>query len=344
VRARGPPAIEWADVNVTKGPMSSTVSILSVLEARHRIAPHVRRTPLVRSRWLSRATGAEVWLKLENLQRSNAFKVRGAFNAALRLAESGARPTLITASAGNHGRGLAEAAATAGMPCVVFTPSDAPRAKLEAIEAAGARLDASYASYDLAEQAATRYAADTGGHFLSAYNHPDVIAGGGTVGLEMLEDQPRLEVVVVPMGGGGLISGIGVALSALAPACRLVGVEASASRAFAVARRHGRITTIQVEPTIADGLCGNLEPGAATFDYVQRHVHDIVAVEEPAIVAAVGDVAGHEHLIVEGAAAVGVAAVAGGQAGDVRGKTVGIVLTGGNIDRRRLADCLNAAG
>ena len=129
------------------------------------------------------------------------------------------------------------------MPCVVFTPSDAPRTKLDAIQAAGARLDASYRNYDAAEAAAKDYAASTGGCFISPYTHPDVIAGGGTVALEMLEDQPRLDVVVVPMGGGGLISGIGVALSQLAPACRLVGVEADASEAFgdgAAPRPHHR--------------------------------------------------------------------------------------------------------
>ena len=158
------------------------------------------------------------------------------------------------------------------MPCVVFTPSDAPRTKLDAIEAAGARLEASYRNYDAAESAAKDYAASTGGCFISPYTHPDVIAGGGTVALEMIEDQPRLDVVVVPMGGGGLISGIGVALAEIAPACRLVGVEAEASEAFGTARRHGRITEIDPQPTIADGLGGNLEPGAVTFDYVQRHV------------------------------------------------------------------------
>jgi threonine dehydratase len=320
--------------------MSSTVSIIAVLEARRRIAPHVRRTPLVRSAWLSRATGADVWLKLESQQRSNAFKVRGAFNAALSLAERGERPTLVTASAGNHGRALAEAAATAGMPCVVFTPSDAPRTKLDAIQAAGARLDASYRNYDAAESAAKDYAASTGGCFVSPYTHPDVIAGGGTVALEMIEDQPRLDVVVVPMGGGGLISGIGVALSGIAPACRLVGVEAEASEAFGTARRHGRITAIDPQPTIADGLGGNLEPGAVTFDYVERHVHEIVAVAEASILGAIGDLAGHDHQIAEGAAAVGPAALASGRIPDVAGKTIGVVLTGANIDRARLARCL----
>jgi threonine dehydratase len=320
--------------------MSSTVSIIAVLEARRRIAPHVRRTPLVRSAWLSRATGADVWLKLENQQRTNAFKVRGAFNATLRLAESGERPTLVTASAGNHGRALAEAAAAAGMPCVVFTPSDAPRTKLDAIAAAGAQLHASCRNYDAAEIAAMDYAKSTSARFVSPYTHPDVIAGGGTVALEMIEDQPRLDVVVVPMGGGGLISGIGVALSAIAPGCRLVGVEAEASQAFGTARRHGRITTIDPQPTIADGLGGNLEPGAVTFDYVQRHVQEIVAVAEASILDAIGDLAGHDHQIAEGAAAVGPAALASGRIPGIAGKTVGVVLTGANIDRARLKACL----
>ena len=318
----------------------STVTLTAVYAARRRIAPHVRRTPFVHSRWLSRLTGADVWLKLESQQRSHAFKVRGAFNAALTLAEAGERHALVTASAGNHGRALAEAAATTGMSCVVFTPADAPRAKLDAIEAAGARLEATFRNYDAAEIAAKDYAARTGGRFISPYTNPDVIAGGGTVALEMIEDMPALDVVVVPMGGGGLISGIGVVLATAAPGCRLVGVEAEASCAFATARRHGRITEIDPQPTIADGLGGNLEPGAVTFDYVERHVHDIVAVAEPAIVAAVGDLATYDHQIAEGAAAVGPAALASAPAGDLRGRTVGVVLTGANIDRARLAACL----
>jgi threonine dehydratase len=320
--------------------MSDTVSIIAVLEARRRIAPHVRRTPLVRSAWLSRATGADVWLKLENQQRTNAFKVRGAFNAALCLAGRGERPALVTASAGNHGRALAEAAAATGMSCIVFTPSDAPRTKLDAIEAAGARLDASFRNYDAAEIAAKDYAASTGACFISPYTHPDVIAGGGTVAVEMIEDQPRLDVVVVPMGGGGLISGIGVALSAMAPGCRLIGVEAEASEAFGTARRHGRITTIDPQPTIADGLGGNLDPDTVTFDYVQRYVPEIVAAAEASILGAIADLAGHDHQIAEGAAAVGPAALASGRIADIAGKTVGVVLTGANIDRARLKACL----
>jgi threonine dehydratase len=142
------------------------------------------------------------------------------------------------------------------------------------------------------------------------------------------------------MGGGGLISGIGVALSQLAPECRLVGVEAEASEAFGAARRHGRITEIDPQPTIADGLGGNLEPGAVTFDYVQRHVREIVAVAEASIVGAIGELAGHDHQIAEGAAAVGPAALASGRIRDLAGRTVGVVVTGANIDRVRLKTCL----
>jgi threonine dehydratase len=336
--------------------MDSTVSILAVQEARRRIAPHVRHTPLVRSTWLSKATGADVWLKLETLQPTSAFKVRGAFNAALRLLEeqglkeerdrggnapaNGHGAVLVTASAGNHGMALATAAAAAGLPCVVFTPADAPKVKLDKISAAGAQLFAASRNYDDAERAAKEYAAATGGRFISPYTHPDVIAGGGTVACELLEDVPRLDAVVVPMGGGGLISGIGVALASLAPACRLIGVEAAANAVFFGSRAAGHIVEIPVEATIADGLGGNLEPGAVTFDYVQRHVRDIVVVAESAIRAAIGDLAAHDHLIVEGAAAVGVAALATGAVPDIAGRTVAVVLTGANIDRARLVRCL----
>jgi len=331
--------------------MDPTVSILAVREARRRIAPHVRHTPLVRSAWLSKATGADVWLKLETLQPTSAFKVRGAFNAAMRLKEeqdrggedtaaNGSGAAFVTASAGNHGMALATAAKAAGLPCVVFTPADAPKVKLDKIAAAGAQLFATSRNYDEAERAAKDYAAATGGRFISPYTHPDVIAGGGTVACELIEDAPALDVVVVPMGGGGLISGIGVALSGLAPGCRLVGVEAAANAVFFGSRAAGRIVEIPVGPTIADGLGGNLEPGAVTFDYVQRHVRDIVVVPEDAIRAAIGDLAAHDHLIVEGAAAVGVAALATNSVLDLAGRTVAVVLTGANIDRARLAACL----
>src|SRR5689334_5512837 len=162
--------------------MDATVSILAVQEARRRIAPHVRRTPLVRSAWLSTAAGADVWLKLETLQPTSAFKVRGAFNAAVRLKEehdrgedataTGSGAALVTASAGNHGMALATAAKAAGLPCVVFTPADAPKVKLDKIAAAGAQLFAESRNYDEAERAAKAYAATTGGRFISPYTHP----------------------------------------------------------------------------------------------------------------------------------------------------------------------------
>jgi threonine dehydratase len=315
-----------------------------VLEARRRIATRVRRTPLVRSAWLSTLTGADVWLKLESLQRTSSFKIRGALNAALALAEQGETGDVVTASAGNHGRALAEAARDAGMRCLVFTPATAPRTKLDAIRAAGARLDATARDYDEAEAAARRHAGETGARFISPYNHPDVIAGAGTIALEILDERPEVDLVAVPVGGGGLMSGLALALRTVSPACRMVGVEASVNPAFRVARAHGRITPIPVTDSIADGLGGNLEPGSITFDLIERFVQDLVDVDEHAIAAAMADLAGEEHLVVEGAGAVSVAALTAGRVRDLAGRHVVVVISGANIDRARLASVLTDAG
>jgi threonine dehydratase len=317
-----------------------TVSLDTVRDARRRLGGRVRRTPLVHSAWLSALTRAEVWLKLETLQRTSSFKIRGALNAALALAERGGTGPLVTASAGNHGRALAEAARDAGMACVVFTPANAPRTKLDAIRAAGARLDSRARDYDEAEAAAGRHAAETGAQFISAYNHPDVIAGAGTVALEILDERPDADDVVVPVGGGGLMSGMALAIRTVSPACRMIGVEAALNPAFRVARAHARITPIPVAESLADGLGGNLEAGSITFDLVERYVQWLTDADEPSIAAAIAALAFEEHLVVEGAGAVGVAALAAGRLTGLEGRRVVVVISGANIDRARLADVL----
>ena len=300
----------------------------------------VFHTPLRRSDWLSAATGGEVFLKIETLQPTFSYKVRGAMNAVLKLAEEGAEvAALVTASAGNHGRALAYAAAMTGMRVTVFVPEDAPQTKVEAIRRAGASLRACR-DYDEAERLAKAHAAAGDPLFISPYSHPDVIAGAGTVGLEILEADPAIEMIIVPVGGGGLISGIGLASTGINQgATQVIGVEVEASSPFTRSLAAEGIVTIDVKPTLADGLAGNLDPETITFDLVRRLVSRIVLIDEEALHRAVRDLAFEEKLVVEGAGAAAVAAVASGRI-DVRQKRVAVVVSGGNIDADKLTSIL----
>ena len=317
------------------------MTLADIFRARRRIAPYVRRTPLVGSAWLSDLANADVSLKLESLQISNAFKVRGAYNAVIaRLERGGDRPTkLVTASAGNHGRALAAAAETFKLPLVVFTPADAAVTKLDAIRRHGAELRADARDYDEAEKQAKEYAAQTGADFISPYNDCDVVAGAGTVALEIFEDTPRVETLVVPIGGGGLISGMAVVAKAIAPECEVVGVEAAASCPFQTSLGAGRLVEIVPGPTLADGLAGNPDPDTITFDFIRRLVDRIVTVAEADLASAIAGLAEREHLVAEGAGAAAPAAVVGRRI-EVSGRRVVVVVSGANIDRRRLVDLL----
>jgi threonine dehydratase len=293
------------------------------------------RTPLRRSPWLSAAAGGDVFLKLETLQPTFSYKIRGAFNAVLKLAEArGEAPPLVTASAGNHGRALAHAARIAGLRLTVYVPSTAPRAKIDAIRDAGAELR-TCADYDEAEVRAREHGADGRALFVSPYAHPDVIAGAGTIGLEILEDLPDVDSIVVPVGGGGLVGGIAIAAKAISERVAIVGVEVEASQAFTKSLAAGHIVPIEVGPTLADGLAGNLDPGAITFDLVQRLVSAIVLVDERQLQEAVAGIAREERLIAEAAGAAATAAVVGGRI-DVSGRRTAVILSGGNIDLEKL--------
>jgi len=286
---------------------------------------------------LSAVTGADVFLKLEVVQPTSSYKIRGALNAALTLHESAAANVrLVTASAGNHGRALAYAAESLNLPLTVFISSDAPRSKVDAIRASGAELHFC-PNYDDAERQAKTFAAGSGAVYISPYSHPDVIAGAGTVMLEVLEDLPSPDSVVVPVGGGGLLSGIGIAAKARAPSTRVIGVEVEASHPFTESLAAGHLVAIDVGPSIADGLTGNLDPDTITFDIVRRVVDRIVVVGEEDLRRGVVGALVKEHLVIEGAAAAGLAALASGQL-DVKGQRVVAILTGANIDAEKLRD------
>jgi len=313
------------------------IALDDIEAAAARIAELVFETPLRVSEWLS-TDAADVFLKLETVQPTCSYKIRGALNAVQRFADHGATSErLVTASAGNHGRALAYAARMFDIPLVVFVPAGAPRAKLDAIARSGAELRPC-ADYDEAERQAKRFAADEGGVFISPYSHPDVIAGAGTIGIELVARQPALDAVVVPIGGGGLISGLGIAIKALSPGTRIIGVEVAASSPFTASLAAGHLVSIDVQPSLADGLTGNLDPDTVTLDIVREVVDEIVVVGEDDLRRALGGVVTEEHLVIEAAAAAGPAALL---AGKIRAKgNVAVILSGANIDKDKLADVL----
>lgn len=317
-------------------------TLADVQRARERISSRILRTPLVRSDWLSRASGAEIFLKLESLQITHSFKSRGALNAILALLErqpaGRPHPTIVTASAGNHGRGLAWAAEQLGVPTIIFTPRSAPRTKLDAIRRHGADLRAQADTYEDSERQAKAFAASGGGVFVSAYSHPDVMAAIGTIALEILEDRPSVDQVIVPVGGGGLAAGIAAAAKAVKPAIEIVGVEAEASHAFADSLAAGRIVEVQVGPTIADGLAGNMDPDNLAFPLVQSLVDRLSLASEEGLHEAIRGLLREEHLVTEGAGAAGIAALLAGRVRP-RGQSV-IVVSGANIDLDRLLEIL----
>jgi threonine dehydratase len=317
-----------------------SISLHDIHAAADRIGGMTFQTPLRISEWLS-TEDANVFLKLETAQPTCSYKIRGAFNAVQRFAERASTDQrLVTASAGNHGRALAYAANLFDLPLTVFVAGDAPRAKLDAIAGSGAELR-TCGSYDEAERQAKAFAVSGGGTFVSPYSHPDVIAGAGTIGVELIADQPAIDAVVVPIGGGGLISGVGIAIKALSPSTRVIGVEVSASCPFTKSLAAGKLVTIEVQPSLADGLTGNLDPDTITLGIVREVVDEIVVVEEDELRRALRGVVTNEHLIVEGAAAAGPAAILSGKIA-LKGN-VAAILSGANIDTSALLRVLNSA-
>jgi threonine dehydratase len=309
------------------------VTIDDIRAAARRIQGRVLRTPLRYSAWLSERTGSDVFLKLETIQPTFSYKIRGAFNAVLSLREryGDSAPPLVTASAGNHGRALAYAAKDVNLPLTVYAPRNAPRTKLDAIRRAGATLE-TCRDYDEAEVRAKQHAERTRATYISPYSDPDVIAGAGTIGMEILADQPGISGIIVPVGGGGLISGIAIAVEESAN-CKVHGVEVEASTPFTHALAAGGIVPIEVRETVADGLSGNLDPDTVTFDIVRSLVDRIDIVTEPQLVQAISGLAREEKLIVEGA---GAAATASLLAGNAPARRIAVIVSGANIDVEKL--------
>lgn len=309
---------------------ADVVTLLDVVAAARRIAPYVQRTPLERSAHLSDAVGADVWLKLECFQTTGSFKLRGALNALLSLDDEARQRGVVTASAGNHGLGVARAANLTGLPSVVVVPETASPAKVDLLRETGCELILYGPDYDAAEAHAIALAETRGATFVSAYDHPAVVAGGGSIALEILEALPETDLLIVPAGGGGLISGVALAAKAVKPAIEVYGAQSVASPALHAALAAGRQVTVPILDSLADGLSGNIASGSITVELAGRYVGQILLVEEAEIAAAMRAILEHEHVLVEGSSAVTAAALQTGRL-SVAGRRVVLVLTGRNV-------------
>lgn len=302
-------------------------------EARLRVAPAVDTTPMESSRYLSNVLGAPVFLKCENLQRTGSYKIRGAYNRLSLLTDEEKARGVVAASAGNHAQGVAFAARELGIKATIFMPVGVPLPKLQATKDYGAEVVLRGHTVDEPLRAAAEFARTTGAVFIHPFDHEDIIAGQGTLGLEIYEQLPTVETVVVPIGGGGLISGVASAVRQRAAvdgrSVRIIGVQAANASPYPVSLMNGERTQVPVLPTIADGIAVSM-PGELNFEIVRKMVDEVVTVSEDDMAQALLVLLERAKLVVEPAGAAGVAAILAGQV-TASGPTV-VILSGGNID------------
>jgi threonine dehydratase len=314
---------------VTTTSSQGTVELADIEAARVLLGDVVRRTPVEGSRPLSKLVGGSLLLKCENLQRTGSFKLRGAYVRIARLTDAERARGVVAASAGNHAQGVALAASLLGAQARVFMPEGAPIPKMQATKAYGAEIELAGHTVDEALVAAKEYAERTGAILIHPFDHPDIVAGQGTVGLEILEQCPDIRTAVVSVGGGGLVSGIAVALKSIRPDIRVIGVHAEGAASFPPSLRAGRPVPLESMATIADGIAIGC-PGELTFDLVRRYVDDVHTVSEDALARALLLCLEQAKMVVEPAGAAAVAAVM--EAPELFEPPVVCVLSGGNID------------
>ncbi len=309
------------------------VTLQDILHAQETVAHYAKHTPLIQSKFLSQLCRAKVYLKLENQQVTHAFKIRGVINKLQHLTAKEKAQGIVTASAGNHGQAVAFGAKALGFSAKIVVPTNTPKIKVDGIKQYGAELVLFGATYPESERKAKEIAQTEGRLYISPYNDPLIVAGHGTIGLEILEQLPQLDTIVVPVGGGGLISGISIAIKSLKPKVQVYGVQSAAVPIMFESLKLGQI----VKPhrhegrTIAEGLSGGVEKGSITFDIVRQFVDKVFVVREESIRHAVYLLWEHEKQVLEGSSAAAVALLWENTDMFI-GKTVALVLTGGNID------------
>ncbi|MEF8786238.1 MAG: threonine ammonia-lyase [Haloarculaceae archaeon] len=311
------------------------LELSDVLAARDRVAETSRHTPLDYSHTISAMTGADVHLKLETFQRTGAFKIRGATNRIATLSEAEREAGVITASAGNHAQGVALAATRMGVDSKVVMPENAPISKVKATRSYGAEVVLKGVDYAAAAEYAHQLEAEEGRYYLHAFDDEMVMAGQGTIGLEIIEDLPSVETVVVPIGGGGLISGIATALKGKDPDVRVVGVQAEGASSVAQSLQKGERIELDSVDTIADGIATRTV-GEKTFEVIQERVDEVVTVSDDEIAVALTTLLERGKTLVEGAGAVPLAALMFDKVDYDDGETIVPALCGGNIDMNTL--------
>jgi threonine dehydratase len=316
------------------------IDLSDVRDAMRAIEGEVKRTPLVRSAYLSEFCRGEVYLKLENQQTTNSFKIRGAL---ARMKHLNAKELgVVTASAGNHAQAVAICADKLLSHATIVVPVTTPKIKIEKIKRKNVELIQHGDLYDDAEKFARQLAKERDLTFISPYNDPVVAAGQGTIGLEIMEDCPNVDSIIVPVGGGGLIAGIGTAAKNLRSIVELLGVQPYAAAAMYHSLTAGKIVDVEMRDTIADGLSGNIEKGSVTFEIIQRYVDEILLFDEDTIKKSVRLLWKREHQVAEGSGAIAIAPIISTPSRFAGKRTVSII-TGGNIDEDVFEKILSAA-
>jgi threonine dehydratase len=321
-------------------PPNDFITLDRIREAYGPLRPIVRRTPILTSKTLDAMADGPVHFKAENLQKTGSFKIRGAYTALSRLSPADRAKGVVTASAGNHAQGIALAARLTGIQAKVFMPLGASIAKVLAARGYGADVQLAGTSFDEAVAAAQDDARKSGAPFISAFDHDDIIAGQGSVALELLEDLSDLETVLVPVGGGGLISGMAIALKETRPSIRVIGVQAEGCPAAVDSWRQGSVVTAAQAKTIADGIAVK-KPSPRTLQYLRKYVDEMVTVSDDEIATTIVTLLERMKILVEGAGAAALAALIARKAAP-KGVTA-VVLSGGNIDIKLLEGLIERA-
>ena len=316
------------------------VTYADLAAAHERIKPVAKRTPVLTSSTIDALTGAKVHFKCENFQRMGAFKFRGAYNALSQLTPEQKKKGVVAFSSGNHAQAVALSGRMLGVPATIVMPTDAPPVKLEATRGYGAEVVLYDASNEDRAKIAEALAAERGLTVIPPFDHPHILAGQGTAAKELIEDAGPLDILMVPCGGGGLLSGCSIAAKHLSPNCKVIGVEPAAGDDGLRAFRAGKLVSVPLPQTIADGA-RTMSLGALTFSIIQRNVHDFLTVTDEELLEWMFFLWERMKMVVEPTGALAAAALLQGKI-DAKGKKVGVVISGGNVDlawaaRRRLA-------